>query len=175
MMKETGQLQHTGLQPNHFIDVTTSKLPPSSQKPASEAQAAAPSSFKCLLEKVHRELDGGRRGGLALSYVGPRTFLQFLECFCEIFRRKNSESVAEEENLRKALETLQNTQHEANVIRDTLNELKQKHEKASKVSQTLLGELTAKACQLERLKALLGKQTSDPYYYSLIAIDGYCC
>ena len=54
------------------------------------------------MEKVLRlESEMGRdSAGLELPYVGPRTFQQFLECFCVIFRRKHSEAEMEKNNLR---------------------------------------------------------------------------
>ena len=45
---------------------------------------------------------GAERWDHALPYVGPTTYLRFLESFCEIFRRKNSEAVAERASLRWA-------------------------------------------------------------------------
>ena len=97
MMCETGQLVQAGLQPGHFT------LPLIEEEPV--PPSSAPSSFRCLMEKVlmlEKEMsgDGMASAGLALPYVGSRTLLQFLECFCEIFRRKNSEAVAEKMNLR---------------------------------------------------------------------------
>jgi len=60
----------------------------------------------------------------------------------------------------KALETLHNTQQEVDTMKNTLSELKKRHEEASKLSGTLLSDLTSKSCQLERLKALLGHGSS---------------
>ena len=54
------------------------------------------------MEKV-LSLDSEMRGdsvGTKLPYVGPRTFQQFLECFCVIFKRKSSEAAVEKNNLR---------------------------------------------------------------------------
>jgi len=45
-------------------------------------------------------------------------------------------------------------------MKTTLSELKHKLEAASKLSSTLISELTSKSCQLERLKALLGHGSS---------------
>lgn len=42
----------------------------------------------------------GGQGGLGLPYVGPRTYVQFMECFCEIYRVKSSEAATERQNLR---------------------------------------------------------------------------
>ena len=61
-----------------------------------------PSSFENLTEKV-LQLDREIRGegwDHALPYVGPRTYFRFLESFCEIFKKKNSEAVAERASLR---------------------------------------------------------------------------
>ena len=54
------------------------------------------------MEKVLRlESEMGRdSAGTKLPYVGPRTFQQFLECFCVVFRRKHSEAEMEKNNLR---------------------------------------------------------------------------
>ena len=60
----------------------------------------------------------------------------------------------------KALETLWKTHEEAEQMEETLKELRQKHENAGKSSSNLLSQLTAKSCQLERLKALLGNGSS---------------
>jgi hypothetical protein len=97
---------------------------------------------------------------LKLPYLGPRTYQQFMECFYEIFKKKSSEAKEERENLTKALATLQRTFEEAEQMKDTLKELRQKHENAGKSSSNLLSQLTTKSCQLERLKALLGNGSS---------------
>ena len=97
---------------------------------------------------------------LKLPYLGPRTYQQFMECFCEIFKKKNSEAKQERENLTKTLETLRRTFEGAEQMKGTLKELRQKHESAGKSSSNLLSQLTTKSCQLERLKALLGNGSS---------------
>ena len=97
---------------------------------------------------------------LKLPYLGPRTYQQLMECFCEIYKKKNSEAKERRENLTQALETLQRTLEEAEQMKSTLKNLRQKHESASKLSSNLLTKLTAKSCQLERLKALLGHGSS---------------
>ena len=51
--------------------------------------------------RLDREI-GAESWDHALPYVGPRMYLRFLESFCEIFRRKNSETVAERASLRWA-------------------------------------------------------------------------
>ncbi len=176
MMTETGRLVHAGLQPDHLLQQQQQQQ--QQQQPQQQQEAAtvgspitpsitasseetAPSSFDCLMEKVSqltRALDTGAQRSLELPYVGPRTCLQFLECFCEIFSRKSSETATERKNLTEALETLRSTREEAEVTRETLSQLRQKHETASKLSRELLTGLTAKACQLERLRATLGEQ-----------------
>ena len=60
----------------------------------------------------------------------------------------------------KALETYRSIQCEVGTMKTTLSELKHKLEAASKLSSTLISELTSKSCQLERLKALLGHGSS---------------
>ena len=97
---------------------------------------------------------------LKLPYLGPRTYQQFMECFYEIFKKKSSQAKEEKENLTKALATLQRTFEEAEQMKETLKELRQKHENAGKSSSSLLSQLTTKSCQLERLKALLGNGSS---------------
>ena len=97
---------------------------------------------------------------LKLPYLGPRTYQEFMECFCEIFKKKSSESKEEKDNLTQALEALQKTLEKAELMKATLKELRQKHENAGKLSSSLLSELTGKSCQLERLKALLGNGSS---------------
>ena len=167
MLRETGQLLHSGEQPGYFT--TQSPLPQGGQ------QSCPPSSYECLMEKVvslsHQLQSGGGsvsdngggeggEGGMRLPYVGPRTFVQFIECFCEIYRVKNSEAVTEKQHLSQAVETLQRTQQDADTMKTTLSELRQKHGEASRLSEELLAHLTAKACQLERAKAILGHGSS---------------
>ena len=88
---------------------------------------------------------------LKLPYLGPRTYQQFMECFYEIFKKKSSQAKEEKESLMKALATLQRTFEEAEQMKETLKELRQKHENAGKSSSSLLSQLTTKSCQLERL------------------------
>ena len=180
LLQETGQLYQAGLQPGHLegeqhppdtvtnIDrlpsITLS--PPQNNEPLSATSGfqEPPSSMDYLMEKV-LDLDRVVSGSdvtenLKLPYLGPRTYQQLMECFCEIFKKKSSEAKRERENLAKALETLQKTFEEAEQMKNTLKELRQKHENAGKLSSRLLTELTAKSCQLERLKALLGHGSS---------------
>lgn len=108
LMQETGQLLQAGLQPNHLQQATPHSTlphpPPPPTIPSQEgvSQSLPPMSFECLMEKVLR-LDSemeGRENGVKLPYVGPRTFLQFLECFCTIFKRKHLEAATEKLHLR---------------------------------------------------------------------------
>ena len=105
LMRETGQLLQAGLQPNHLQPHGTPSHPhpPPTPTPQTETVSQPPlTSFECLMEKVLRlESEMGRdSAGAKLPYVGPRTFQQFLECFCVVFRRKHSEAEMEKNNLR---------------------------------------------------------------------------
>ena len=153
-MHHTGQLIQAGLHPDHSRSHDHQTT--ASSKPAH----GAPTSFDHLIEKMSKLSADSQCSGLQLPYVGPRTKLQFLECFCEIFKCKYSKTESERDNLSKALGTLHNTQQEAAAMKTTLQELKQEHEKASRLSKELMTDLTAKSCQVERLKALLGHGSS---------------
>ena len=90
-----------------------------------------------LMEKVFH-LDSIINGNnnfarLSLPYLGPKTYQQFMECFCEVFKRKISEAKKERENLTKALKTLEKTFEDAEEMRTTLKELRQKHENAGEL------------------------------------------
>ena len=174
-MQETGQLIQAGLQPKwrdtsdnlpHIgssvtqqISSTVSPLHDETTQPQE-----SPSSFNYLMEnvlKLNSVLHGNKHSiDLHLPYVGLKTYFQFLECFCELFRKKNSEMIEERKNLSCALETLHATQQEAEEMKNTLKKLRQQHEKASQLSENFLRDLTAKSCQLERLKAILGQGSS---------------
>ena len=174
-MKETGQLTHTGQQPYHLQQSYLPKQAELTQffRPTTKQclidilnrnneLVDSPLSFECLVEKV-LELDremSGSSSEFKLPYVGPTKLQHFIECFCEIFEQKYSELSIGKLNLSKALETVRNTQREVSVMKNTVKELKQKHEEASHLSSTLLCELRAKSCQLEQLKALLGEGSS---------------
>ena len=174
-MKETGQLTHTGQQPGHLKQAYLPKqaeftqlLSPTTKQSLADIlnknseRVDSPLSFECLVERV-LELDkemSGSSNEFELPYVGPTKLQHFIECFCEIFKQKHLELNIEKINLSKALETIRNTQQEVSVMKNTVKELKQKYEEASRLSSTLLCELTAKSCQLEQLKALLGEGSS---------------
>ncbi|KAL5457324.1 hypothetical protein EMCRGX_G034572 [Ephydatia muelleri] len=161
MMQETGQLIRTGLHPTG-LDPEFQTTPSGSGNPCITYTSAvwgdAPTGTDCLIEKVaqlSKEVDGVVNR-LAVPYVGPRTFLRFIECFCDSFKRRKAEVQAMEDALRTALQTLRSIQQEVEEMKARLNELSQQLEVSSKLSATLLGELTTKACEVEQSKALLG-------------------
>ena len=110
LLQETGQLYQAGLQPGHLeqdqhsLDAlaNVSSLPsitlspPQNDEPssASSGHQEPPSAMDYLMEGV-LDLDKVVSGNnvtenLKLPYLGPRTYQQFMECFCEIFKKKNS-------------------------------------------------------------------------------------
>ena len=108
LMQETGQLLQAGLQPNHLQQQPPHNTPshppppPTTRSQEGVSQSLPPTSFECLMEKVLRlesEMEG-RENGMRVPYVGPRTFLQFLECFCTIFKRKHLDAATEKLHLR---------------------------------------------------------------------------
>jgi hypothetical protein len=111
------------------------------------------------MKKINRNLMA-MQDDACLPYVGPRTYKQFLECFCEIFLAKQAEAVKDRENLSRAVATLGSTQHQAEEMRTTLKELKQQHSEANRLSEKILKSLTLKSCQLEKLKAMMGQSSS---------------
>ena len=105
VMQETGQLVRSGLRPTG-LNPETRTTPSGSGNPfityTSAMLGAAPTSSECLVEKmaqVAMEMDGVVNR-LAVPYVGPRTFLRFIECFCEFFKRRKAEIQATESALR---------------------------------------------------------------------------
>ncbi len=162
-MKETSQLTHTGQQPAHSLHTQHTRshevIPTQTVEQALKQikHISAPSSFECLFEKVLQLLDNSTS---EFSFIGPTKHTEFLECFCEIFTRKQSELSQDRANLTSGLETIRNTRQEVDTMKDTVKELKKKHEEASQSSAELLKELTIKSCQLERLKALCGQGSS---------------
>lgn len=168
VMQETQQLQQAGLQPccsaqqqqqeeRHRDSTGLSQEPPATP----EAVHDQPSTYDILMEKLIRmnKAHSGMQDA-QFPYVGPRTYLQFLECFCETFCVKHTESVRDRENLSKAVATLNSTRDQAEEMKNTLRELRQQHDQASKLSDELLKSLTLKSCQLEKLKALMGQSSS---------------
>lgn len=174
VMKETNQLHHIGQQP----DYTQPSHQPDRQKimkllhtvakqhlaSITPKESPSPKSYKCLFEKImtlHKKLnDAVYNTDIFIPYVGPTTYMQFLECFRDTYHKKSFEEFTERTDLGKALDTIRNTQQEVEVMKNSLKELRQNHEEASKLSSNLLLELTAKSCELERLKALLGQGSS---------------
>lgn len=105
MMQETGQLIRTGLHPTG-LDPEFQTTPSGSGNPCITYTSAvwgdAPTGTDCLIEKVaqlSKEVDGVVNR-LAVPYVGPRTFLRFIECFCDSFKRRKAEVQAMEDALR---------------------------------------------------------------------------
>lgn len=160
MMQETQQLVQVGQQPTHLMTLGSEFL----ERPTSSAEnrnADQPSTYDILMEKMiqmNRSISGTH--DTHLPYVGPRTFIQFLECFCETFSVKYAKAMLDGKNLSKALATLESTQEQAEEMKNTLKELRQKQDQASMLSEKLLKALTLKSCQLEKLKALLGQSSS---------------
>lgn len=167
VMQETLQLQQAGMQPGHTIrypqcnpqskiaDTTTP------ESPAVRESVDQRSSYAILMEKMLRmskSLTAVQE--VHLPYVGPRTYQQFLECFCEIFLAKQTEAAMDQENLSKAVTTLRSTKEHTEEMRNALKELRHQHSEASKLSEKLLKSLTLKSCQLEKFKAQMGQSSS---------------
>lgn len=166
VMQETGQLLQAGLQPDHLTQTgeTSHRTDPISNwvfgSPYSTRESR-PFTYEILVEKVlklNNALTHTKR--IETPYVGPRTLLQFLECFCEIFHTKHTEAVADRSKLTKALATLHNTHEQVVQMKTTLQELRQHHDQVSMSADALLKSLTSKSCQLEKLKALMGDSSS---------------
>lgn len=153
MMQETQQLVHLGLQANHFVQ-------DSCLIEESSTDCNRPSTYDILVEKMAKMNESNKKGGVAFPYVGPRTHLQFLECFCEIYSVKRAQVMTDRANLGKALAALHSTQDQAEEMKRTLEELRHKHSQASKLADELLKSLTLKSCELEKLRALLGYSSS---------------
>ena len=168
MMQETQQLQQAGLQPCCCSTQQQQQMEEGhrdstglSQEPTATTETQ-PSTYDILMEKLIRmnKAHSGMMQAAQLPYVGPRTYLQFLECFCETFCVKHTESMKDRENLSKAVATLNSTRDQAEEMKNTLRELRQQHDQASKLSDELLKSLTLKSCQLEKLKAHMGQSSS---------------
>lgn len=168
MMQETQQLRQAGMQPGHVIKhpPCNSESPKTADNVAPESpgvreSADQPSSYDILIEKMMRINNSlTATQDICLPYIGPRTYQQFLECFCEIFLEKQTEAVTDQENLSRAVATLRSTQEHTEEMRSALKELRHRHSEASRLSEKLLNSLTLKSCQLEKLKAHMGQSSS---------------
>ena len=161
MMQETQQLLQAGLQPTHFSAHEYRPNPPQEFSTASKDSSNSPSTYSILMEKIqklNKALTDTQ--DICLPYVGPRTCLQFLECFSEIFLAKKSRVSSDRESLSRALAALSNTREQAGEMKSTLRELRHRYEQSSKLSDKLLKSLTLKSCQLEKLRALTGQSSS---------------
>ena len=165
MMQETQQLLQAGFQPSHLL--SSDQYPPPSARQLSSrlepppGDSSEPTAYSILVEKVlkmNKILTNTQ--DIYLPYIGPRTYLQFFECFSETFHLKHSKAVADRDNLSKALTTLTSIRKQAEEMKTTLKELKLRHEESSKLADSLLKSLTSKSCQLEKLKALMGQSSS---------------
>ncbi len=166
-LQETQQLLQVGLQPGHFLQQQQRKQGSAESSNAvsgpsdTDATPDRPSTYDILMERVLKmNMALTDVKDVHLPHVGPRTYHQFLECFCETFHRKYTKVVSDREHLSKALATLSNTQEQAEELKTALRELRQQHDQASKLSEKLLRSLTLKSCQLEKLKALMGQSSS---------------
>ena len=102
---------------------------------------------------IEREAGGhnsntGFAGEFKLPYVGPLTFLNFVENFCSIYKRKRSVQKSEDKRLSKALETLEKTSVEVSTTRETLSTLQKKYSIVCEQCALLLKQLTKKSCQV---------------------------
>ena len=162
-MQQTGQLIQAGLYPDKASKSRKDHQNASYQFTSSpnHSQAIKPTTFQILVEKLIQLNSSHREShGLEIPYVGPKTLIRFLECFCEIFHTKFSELESEKDKLTKALSTLHSTHEQVVQMKSTLKELKHQHEDVSKSVETLLQSLIAKSCQLEKLKAVMGESSS---------------
>jgi len=165
-MQQTGQLIQAGLFPDKVTP--TSKLRKDPQNVSYQftsspghLNAIKPTTFQILVEKL-LQLNSSHQENpsLEMPYVGPKTLMRFLECFCKIFHSKFSELESEKAKLTKALSTLHSTHEQVVQMKSSLKELKHQHEQVSKSVDTLLQSLISKSCQLEKLKAVMGESSS---------------
>ena len=157
VLQETGQLLQAGKQPNYLAK-------PGQHPMFGSLETTSDSSsftYEILLEKLlelNVALTTTKR--IVMPYVGHRTLLQFLECFCEIFHAKYAEAMADKSKLIKVLAALHNTHEQVMQLKTRLKELRQHHDHVSKLAGTFLNSLTSKSCQLENLKAVRGESSS---------------
>ena len=90
----------------------------------------------------------GFAGEFKLPYVGPLTFLNFVENFCGIYNCKKSALKSEEKRLSKALEALEKTAVEVSTMKETLSTLQREHSIVCEQCALLLKQLTNKSCQV---------------------------
>ena len=112
--------------------------------------------------EIEREVGGhnsrtGFAGEFSLPYVGPLTFLSFLENFCGLYSRKKSASQSEVAQLEKALQSLERTGKKVAGMRESLLELEMKHTAICQLCSELLAKLTKKSCQVCRLSDIIFK------------------
>ena len=144
VLKQSGHLELAG----HFPSALPSPLA------TGQETASALTSFPLLMEKVlkiERDLGShnsntGFAGEFQLPYVGPLTFLGFLENFCTLYSRKKSELKSEENRLKKAVETLRKTSQKVSSMRDTLISCEKEHTAVQEQFLSLLLRLTQKSC-----------------------------
>ena len=159
-MQQTGQLIQAGLHPDK-VGRESQQVSYQFTGSPDHSKVSKPTTYEILVEKLLR-LNSAllETRGLEMPYVGPKTLIQFLECFCEIFHTKFTESEAEKAKLTKALGALHNTHEQVVQMKSTLKELRQHHDEVSKSAEKLLNDLISKSCQLEKLKAVMGESSS---------------
>ena len=149
VLKQSGHLELAGHSPSSLDPHTT-------RSEAQEADSSSLESFPILMErviKIERELGGhnystGFAGEFKLPYVGPLTFLHFLENFSSIYTSQQSTVKKETEMLNRALLALEKTAEEVSAMEDTLSQLRKDYSIVCGECSGLLEQLTDKSCQV---------------------------
>ena len=150
VLKQSGHLELAG----HFPSPLSLSCSPETTTTGQDGEMLT--SFPLLMENVlqiERELGGhnsstGFAGEFKLPYVGPLTFVNFVENFCSIYSSKKTALKTEEKCLSKALEALERTSVEASTTKETLSTLEKEYSAVCEQCASLLKQLTNKSCQV---------------------------
>ncbi|XP_052708586.1 uncharacterized protein LOC128183562 isoform X10 [Crassostrea angulata] len=93
------------------------------------------------------------------TYVGPTTFRRFMETFKYLYNLKSQERTETVDQLKRVLHTLDQTRHDAKIMKKAIKTITSKFEDAKKTTSNLMKQLTTKATALEKLKSRVTQGT----------------
>jgi hypothetical protein len=98
------------------------------------------------------------------AFIGPETFLRFMQSFWYLFTSKAAVCERDIIRLNKVLSTLNKTRQEAESMKEYIQQLKERCLASEKDTALLLEEVIYKAMILEKLRAKHGLPGSLPGY-----------
>lgn len=163
MLNECRQISWTGSNPEREIKIQQTKMVEKKFQPKEQVtktiQVSLPNwpySKNILQELIKLEHSEKADKSKLHFFVGPNTYLRFMNSFWYFFTTKAKQCEKDIIRLRKVLETLHKTREGTKQMKAYIKDLKQRCKQAEIDSEVALKQLIEKTTSVEKLKAKLG-------------------